>query len=67
MQYQIYRQLSELMGAMLPPFVVSAPGSQVLDIGWCMGESVHELALKYPTAHITGIDMDESTVEQARS
>lgn len=67
MQYQIYRQLSELVGGMLPPFVVPARGSHVLDIGWCMGESVHELALKYPSSHITGIDMDESTVEQAQS
>jgi ubiquinone/menaquinone biosynthesis C-methylase UbiE len=64
---QWYRQLSELMGGMLPPFVVPARGSHVLDIGWGMGENVHELALKYPSSKITGIDMDKSTVEQAQS
>lgn len=64
---QLYRQLSELMNAILPPFVVPAPGVHVLDIGWGMGESVYEMALKYPSSHITGIDVDESVVEQAQS
>ena len=67
MQQHIYRQLSELMGGLLPSYVVPAHGSHMLDIGWGMGESVHELALKYPSEHITGIDMDISTVEQAQS
>jgi len=64
---QLYRQLSELMGGMLPPFVIPAHGSQVLDIGWGMGESVYETALQYPLAHIIGIDTDELTVKQAQS
>lgn len=64
---QLYRQLSELMGGMLPPFVVPAHDSQVLDIGWGMGESLYETALQYPSVHITGIDTDESTVKQAQS
>ena len=64
---QLYRQLSELMDGMLPHFVVPAYDSQVLDIGWGMGESIYEIALKYPSSHITGIDMDESTVKQAQS
>ena len=67
MQQHIYRQLSELMGGLLPSYVVPAHESHILDIGWGMGESVHELALKYPSEHITGIDMDVSTVEQAQS
>lgn len=67
MQQHIYRQLNELMGGLLPSYVVPAHESHVLDIGWGMGESVHELALKYPSAHITGIDMDVSTVEYAQS
>ncbi|MGZ3609432.1 MAG: class I SAM-dependent methyltransferase [Ktedonobacteraceae bacterium] len=67
MQQHIYRQLNELMGGLLPSYVVPAHGFHVLDIGWGMGESVHELALKYPSAHITGIDMDVSTVEHAQS
>ena len=66
-QQHIYRQLIELMGGLLPSYVVPAHGSHVLDIGWSMGESVHELALTYPSEHITGIDMDVSTVEQAQS
>lgn len=67
MQQHIYRQLSELMGGTLPSYIVPTHGSYVLDIGWGMGESVHELALKYPSEHITGIDMDVATVEQAQS
>jgi hypothetical protein len=63
---QLYRQLSELMGGMLPPFVAPAQGSQVLDIGWGLDESVFELALKYPSSHITGIHMDESSLDQAK-
>jgi ubiquinone/menaquinone biosynthesis C-methylase UbiE len=67
MQQHIYRQLSELMGGMLPPFIVPAYGVHVLDIGWGMGESVYEMALKYPSTHITGIDMNDSALEQAQS
>jgi len=55
------------MGGLLPPYVFSVHRSHVLDIGWGMGESVHELALKYPSAHISGIDMNVSPVEQAQS
>lgn len=64
---QLYSQLSELMGGMLPSLIVPGQGSRVLDIGWGLGESVYELALKYPTLHITGIDKDESVVEQAQT
>src|SRR5438445_178464 len=64
---QLYRQLSELMGGMLPPFVAPANNIHVLDIGWGMGESVYETALQYPSTHITGIDRDVSTVKQAQS
>lgn len=67
MQQHVYKQLSELMGGMLPSFVIPALESHVLDIGWCMGESVHELALQHPSWHITGIAMDQSTAEQAQS
>ncbi len=67
MQYDIYRQLSELMGGTLPSFVIPTRGIQVLDIGWEMEESVHELALKYPNSHFTGIAMDESTAIHAQS
>ena len=67
MQQHIYRQLNELMGGPFPPYVIPARGFHMLDIGWGMGESVHELALQYPSAHISGIDMNVSTVEQAQS
>ncbi|HYA99675.1 MAG TPA: hypothetical protein VED37_05605 [Ktedonobacteraceae bacterium] len=67
MQQDVYRQLSELMGDMLPQFVVPTLGIQVLDIGWGMGESVYELALKYPASHITGIAKDKPTVMDAQS
>jgi SAM-dependent methyltransferase len=64
---QLYRQLRELMGGMLPPFAVPAHDSHVLDIGWGMGESSYEIASTYPTFHITGIDRDETAVKQAQS
>ncbi len=64
---QLYRQLSELMGGMLPPLVGPTNDGHVLDIGWGMGESIYELALKYPSSHIIGIDVDESAVKQAQS
>ena len=32
-----------------------------------MGESIYELALKYPSSHIIVIDVDESAVKQAQS
>ena len=64
---QQYKQLSELMGGMLPPLFVSSNGCSMLDLGWGMGWCVYEMALKYPSLHITGIDMDASVVEQAQS
>ena len=39
----------------------------MLDLGWGMGWCVYDMALKYPSLHITGIDMDASVVEQAQS
>lgn len=67
MQQHVYKQLGELMGGMLPPFIVPARESHILDIGWGMGESVRELALQYPSSHITGIALDQSTIKQAQS
>lgn len=64
---QPYRQLSALMGGILPPLLLPSNGGHVLDVGWGMGESVHEMALRYPSLHITGIDRDVSIVEQAQS
>jgi hypothetical protein len=55
------------MGGLLPPFVVPKSGAQILDIGLGMGESVYELALKYPASHIIGIDREESTISYAQS
>ena len=46
MQQHIYKQLNELMDGILPSYVVPTHGSHMLDIGWGMGESVHELAYK---------------------
>ncbi|HXZ05002.1 MAG TPA: class I SAM-dependent methyltransferase [Ktedonobacteraceae bacterium] len=64
---QLYRQLSELMGGMLPPFVAPANDSHVLEIGWGLGESMYEMAVKYPSSHIVGIGRDESAIKQAQS
>jgi SAM-dependent methyltransferase len=64
---QQYRQLSDLMGGMLPPLLVPSNGCSVLDTGWGMGWCVYEMAVKYPSLHITGIDIDATVVEQAQS
>jgi ubiquinone/menaquinone biosynthesis C-methylase UbiE len=64
---QQYRQLSELLGGILPPLLIPSIGSTVLDSGWGMGWSVYEMAVKFPLSHITGIDRDASVVEQAQS
>ncbi len=64
---QLYSQLNELIGGMLPPFTVPAHHSHVLDIGWGMGESMYEIASTYPSLHIIGIDQDDSAVKQAQS
>ena len=64
---QQYRKLSELMGGMLPPLLVPSNGCYMLDSGWGMGWCVYEMAVKYPTLYITGIDRDATVVEQAQS
>src|SRR6266566_3627599 len=64
---QQHRQLNELMGGILPPLLVPSWGSRVLDIGWGAGGLVYEMALRYPSLHITGIDGNASAVEQAQT
>ena len=64
---RLYRHISETMDGMLPPMVVPTNDDHVLDIGWGMGECIYEMALKYPSSYITGIDKDEFTVKQAQS
>jgi hypothetical protein len=62
-----HRQLSELMGGVLPPLLEPLWGSRVLDMGWCAGGLVYEMAWRYPSVQITGIDANASVVEKIQS
>ena len=61
-----HRQLSELMGGVLPPTLEPSWGSHVLVIGWSLGGLVYEMAWRYPSLQITGIDANARTVEVAQ-
>ncbi len=62
-----HRYLSELMGGILPPLLEPSWGSDVLAIGWCVDGLVYEMALRFPSFHITGIDKNSSVVKQAQT
>jgi SAM-dependent methyltransferase len=62
-----HRQLSELMGGVLPPSLEPSWGSRVLVIGWGFGGLVYEMAWRYPSLHITGIDANAHTIEEAQT
>jgi len=62
-----HRQLSELMGGILPPTLEPSWGSRVLAIGWALGGLVYEMAWRYPSLDITGIDANTQTVEEAQT
>jgi ubiquinone/menaquinone biosynthesis C-methylase UbiE len=64
---QQQKHLSDLMGGILPPLLEPSWGSRVLEIGWCIGELIHEMASRCPSLHITGIDRNASVVEQAQT
>jgi SAM-dependent methyltransferase len=64
---QQHKHLSDLMGGILPPLLEPSWGSRVLEIGWCIGGLIHEMASRYPLVHITGIDPNASVVEQAQT
>ena len=64
---QQHKYLSDLMGGILPPLLEPSWGSRVLEIGWCIGGLIHEMASRYPSVHITGIDRNASVVEQAQT
>ncbi len=62
-----HRQLSELMGGVLPHTLEPSWGSRVLVIGWGLGGLVYEMAWRYPSLQITGIDANAHTVEGAQT
>jgi SAM-dependent methyltransferase len=47
--------------------VLSRPGATVLDVGAGGGWSTIALARAYPQAHVSGVDIDEASVELARA
>lgn len=62
-----HRYMSELMGGIFPSWLEPSWGSRVLEIGWCVGGLAFEMALRYPSLHITAIDRNASVVEQAQA
>lgn len=62
-----HRYLSELIGGILPPLLEPSWGSDVLAIGWCAGGLVYEMAWRYPSMHVIGIERNASQVEQAQT
>jgi ubiquinone/menaquinone biosynthesis C-methylase UbiE len=62
-----HRYLGELMGGIFPPLLEPSWGSNVLAIGWCVTGLVFEMALRYPSFQITGLDKNASVVAQAQT
>ncbi len=62
-----HRYLSELMRGILPPLLEPSWGSDVLAIGWCAGGLAYEIAWRYPSMQVTGIERNASLVEQAQT
>src|SRR6266700_3093708 len=60
------RLLSELIGGTLPPSVNMPQEGWVLDVGCGAGTWVHEMARRYPSLQIVGIDSNASSIQQAR-
>src|SRR6266581_914521 len=65
--WEQHKQLSELMGGVLPPLLIPSRGSRVLGMGWAAGGLVYEMASRYPFLHITGIDPNVSLFEKAQT
>jgi SAM-dependent methyltransferase len=63
----LHRQLSELMGGVLP-YAPDLPWrGRVLDVGCGVGGWVYEMAWRYPSLLITGVDPNTYFVEKAQA
>jgi len=61
-----HKQLSEPMGGIMPISLEQSWGNRVLDVGWGVGGLVYEMASKYPSLHITGIETNASVLQQSK-
>ncbi|WP_165423363.1 class I SAM-dependent methyltransferase [Ktedonosporobacter rubrisoli] len=62
-----HRLLSELLGGPLPPMLDISRIHQVLDVACGIGCWDHEMALRYPTMQLTGIDKNPASIMQAQA
>jgi tRNA G46 methylase TrmB len=61
-----HKQLSEPMGGIMPISLEQSRGNRVLDVGWGVGGLVYEMATKYPSLHITGIETNASVFQKSK-
>jgi len=60
-----HKQLSALMGGIMPASLEQSWGNRVLVVGWGVGGLVYEMATKYPSLHITGIETNASFLQKS--
>src|SRR5260370_39035895 len=60
-----HKQLSALMGGIMPASLEQSRGNRVLDVGWGCGGLVYEMAWRYPSLHITGIETNASVLQNS--
>ncbi len=61
-----HKQLSALMGGIMPASLEQSRGNRVLDVGWGVGGLVYEMAWRYPSLHITGIETNASVLQKSK-
>jgi ubiquinone/menaquinone biosynthesis C-methylase UbiE len=59
--------LSDLIGGPLPPTLDLSQVRRVLDVGCGVGGWIYEMALRYPSMHVVGIDKNTYFIEQAHT
>src|SRR5258708_21555931 len=59
-----HKQLSALMGGIIPASLEQSRGNRVLDVGWGVGGLVYEMACRYASLPITGIGLNASVLQR---
>src|SRR5579864_8595879 len=61
-----HKQLSEPMGGIMPASLEQSWGNRVLAVGWGVGGLVYEMATKYPSLYITGIETNAPVLQKSK-
>lgn len=61
-----HKQLIEAMGGIMPDSLEQSWGNHVLVVGWGVGGLVYEMARKYPSLQITGIETNASFLQKSK-